>query len=101
MNVLYLRADSEVALIAALAFARMADTNGQGGWCTATAEYALDIIGVIYNDDAVYVNSALVTPATSKSGFHANLKCNDRILALVPVSVIIVPPPGRILREWA
>lgn len=110
MNVLYLRADSEAALITALAFARMTGANGQGGWLTATAEYALDIIGDIYNDDGVYDTSSFlgffpsricVTPPTKKAGFHANLKCNDRILALVPVGVIIVPPPGHVVREWA
>lgn len=101
MNVLYLKAASEAALKTALSFARFTDIEGQESWLLATAEYSLDVIGDIYNEDAVYDNRTLVKAATKKVGFHANIICNERILALIPQSIIIIPPPGRIIREWA
>lgn len=101
MNVLYLKANNEQALIDALPFARGLDLLGNPYWIPATHEFSLDIIGTLYNNDAVFNGVALITPPTEISGFHANIKCNDRILALIPVNIIIIPPPQRIQREWA
>ena len=36
---------------------------------------AIDVVGVIYNDDAVFdEEGVLVTPATAKDGWHVNIK---------------------------
>jgi hypothetical protein len=108
MIILYLKAATEQLLIDALLFARSVDSEGLGIWITSTHEYALDLIGDLYNDDTVYSDTIgiygsydIITPATKQAGYHANLKCNERIKALVPVNIIIVPPPSRIQRVWA
>ena len=101
MNTLYLKASSEQALIEALPFARGVSQVGESYWISATHEYALDIVGDLYNNDSILNGVIIVTPATKISGFHANITCNDRIMALIPVEIIIMPPPGRIQRMWA
>ena len=52
---LYLRAANEQELIDALGFARGVNLNDEPMWIEATNDYALDIIGELYNDDAVIV----------------------------------------------
>ena len=38
-----------------------------------THDHAIDVVGTIYNDDAVLdPDGTVVTPATTKSGFHVN-----------------------------
>ncbi len=101
MNVLYLKSITENALTEALSFARGIDLEDSPFWREATHEYSLDIIGNLYNDDAVWDGVNLITPATKIPGFHANIICNDRILALIPTDIIIIPPPNRIQRMWA
>lgn len=108
MNNLYLKAATEQALIDALPFARGIDLQGDPYWLSATNEFSLDIIGDLYNDDAVYSEEldergrhVCISAPTKIPGFHANLRCNDRIRALIPEGVIIMPPPGRVQRQWA
>jgi len=95
MNDLYLKTATEQELIDALPFARGVDENGVDIWVTATHDYALDIIGDVYNKDGVYdANGEVITPPTKVAGFHANLRCNDIVAMLVPQSTIIIPPPN-------
>lgn len=105
MNDLYLKATDEAALIEALPFARGEDEQGNAIWIQTTHDYALDIVGDIYNDDAVFGEEVdetgaliAITPPTKVEGFHANLRSNDDIAALVPQSIIIEAPatPTRI-----
>jgi 5-deoxy-D-glucuronate isomerase len=38
-----------------------------------TADHAIDVIGTLYNDDAVYDDDGeVITPATAMAGFHVN-----------------------------
>jgi 5-deoxy-D-glucuronate isomerase len=38
-----------------------------------THDHAIDVVGTIYNNDAVLdPDGTVVTPATAKSGFHVN-----------------------------
>ena len=92
---LYLKASSEQDLIEQLFFAR---TDGE--WIHATHEYTLDIIGIIYHNDATYdANGEILTPATLIDGYHANIRCNADFVANIPQSLIINPlTPSR---EWA
>lgn len=101
MNKLYLKAITEDVLIDAIMFARGIYMDSSPFWRKATHEFALDIIGTLYNKDAVWEGTKLVTPPTKMPGFHANIICNDRIKDLIDVNIIITPTPARILREWA
>lgn len=58
-------------------------------WITGSVDYALDIIGTLENQPAVYDEDELVTPATYYDGFHANIRCIPEITATLPKSVII------------
>lgn len=94
---LFLKSDSEADMIEALPFARTDDD-----WVVATHEYALDIIGTIYNDNAVFdADGEVITPATAKDGFHANLRCTPEIAATVDPAVILDPAPVTPVREFA
>lgn len=95
MKYLYLKAATEQDLINALPFARKDDQ-----WLEATSEFALDIIGDIYNDDAVFKGRECITPATKIPGFHANLILINEDL-VVPEEIIITPSPSKLQRVWA
>lgn len=91
MEPIYLKTVDEAALIEALPFARL---NGE--WRCYTHDWALCLIGDLYNDDAVYELQGLVfkklvciTPATKKDGFYANIKCTPEYEALIPAEIII------------
>jgi hypothetical protein len=44
-----------------------------GGYIQYTHDYAMDIVGVIYNNDAVFdPDGTVVTPATPMAGWHVN-----------------------------
>jgi hypothetical protein len=45
-----------------------------GGYIQYTHDHAMDIVGTIYNDDAVVdpETREVVTPATAKTGWHVN-----------------------------
>lgn len=92
---LYLKATDEQDLIDQLSFARSGDE-----WIQATHNFALDVIGVMPNNDGVYDESGeVITPATIAPGYHANIRCADDFLVNIPVNLIIDPvTPNRI---WA
>jgi len=92
---LYLKALTEQALITALPFARK-----DNKWMEADHDYAIDIIGDLYNDDAIYSGENVITPATKIVGFHANLRCTQALANLVPLNVIVTPPPTTLVRVW-
>lgn len=102
---LYLRSNNEQGLIDVLPFARTSEAI----WIQGTHEFALVILGDLYNDDAVYstteVNEAgepaVITPKTKKIGFHANMKCTQEIADMIPNEIKITPPPAAIQVEWA
>jgi len=103
MKDLYIKVANEGDLINALTFARVMDENKQEIWLTSSHDYALDIIGTIYNDDAVFADDGvtLVTPATPKDGFHANLRLlNDSLESKIPPEIII-PKPNNPVRRFA
>lgn len=94
---LYLRTVSEQELIDGLSFAHNND-----GWILSSHDYALDIIGDLYNDDAIFDEDGnITTPATKKTGFHANLRCTQAIADLVSENIQVIPPPISIRRIWA
>jgi len=98
---LYLKATDEAELIDEIPFLRGVDDNDDPVWITSSHDYALDIIGTLYNDDALYDGEGvLITPATPIDAFHANLRCTDEISLLVPIEIQVVPPPSRMQRLW-
>lgn len=97
METLYLRAESEEALIKALSFARY-----EYGWIEASHEFSLDIIGILDEDTTgwpVNKDGVLLSPVKHLPGFHANIKCTDKIVAMIPVSIVI-PTPDKPRRKW-
>jgi aryl-phospho-beta-D-glucosidase BglC (GH1 family) len=47
--------------------------DNPGGYTQYTHDHAMDIVGTIYNDDAVVdPDGTVVTPATAKTGWHVN-----------------------------
>lgn len=81
---LHLRADTEQDLIEALP-----EFHDGEEWITGSVDYALDVIGAIENQPAVYDEDELVSPATYYDGFHANLRCKQEIADTIPESIII------------
>ena len=58
-------------------FQDAADTAGlrteERGYIQYTHDHAMDIVGVIFNDDATFDNDgSVVTPATPMAGWHVN-----------------------------
>ena len=91
---IYLKAGTEQELATALSFARVKDEQGNDIWMPCTKEYALDLVGALYNDDAVLGEDGIViTPPTSVPGYHANLRLLDEnLLSSIPESIIITEP---------
>jgi len=51
------------------------DGNQQERWMFYTMNWAVDVIGTIYNDDGVYDEEGnQITPPTPVDGFHVNAK---------------------------
>lgn len=96
----YLKTKDEAELIKSLSFARVTSEDGEG-WLRNTHDYSLDIVGTIYNDDAVTdAAGEIVTPATSMSGFHANIICSPEVISKIP-SELFIPAPKHPKRTWS
>lgn len=81
----YLRADTEADLAAALPWLR----NDDGEW-QAPAGCALDIIGSVATMPAVLdAEGNVVEPAALDTRCHANLRCPHQMLAQVPDAVLL------------
>ena len=63
-------------------------------WKHYTRDWAVDTVGIIYNDDAVFDDEGeLVTPATARDGYHINVKWTVELpAALTPY--IVAPTPA-------
>lgn len=49
------------------------EDDGSGGYIQYTHDHAMDIVGTIYNNDAVVdPDGTVVTPATPMAGWHVN-----------------------------
>lgn len=73
---IFLRADSEAAMLAAFAAAGIEPAEGE----TLPLDFHwegigdISIVGTIYNDDAVFDDDGnVVTPPTAKPGWHVNV----------------------------
>lgn len=110
-----LRAETEAALKAALPFAVSTEdetvngvvTRPAGSWITsAPGVYALDLIGPMIVEDAVYGDPdpetgepVILTPAVVGSGYHANLRCLGEFAPDIDAGLIVTPENPR--RVWA
>lgn len=95
---LFLRADSEEALKAALPWA----TDIDGNWIQFSERYALDLIDHHTTSPAVLdENDDIVEAAVYDTRYHANLRILDSSLLLqVPDEIrIIVQTPSRVWIE--
>lgn len=98
---LYLRADTESDLVAALSWARVEDEDGPR-WSGGGDGYALHIIGPLvttpgeYDDDGAETSPPVIDPR-----FHANLRCSAEVAATVPAEVIVTPEPSAPRVTWA
>lgn len=82
MNTTYLRFPSqEEWKQAATAVGVLSVVDGEEQWAYYTHEWAVDDIGVIYNDDGVYDpdTGAVITPPTPIPGWHVNFKTDKDI----------------------
>lgn len=96
---LFLRAETEAALIAALPFARGPDEDGQPIWLGSGDGYALDLIGPMVTTEGTYDgDGAELTPPVIDQRFHANLRCSAEVAALVPIGLSVEPDSPR--RVW-
>ncbi|WP_054312926.1 hypothetical protein [Mesorhizobium sp. 1M-11] len=99
MITLYLRADTEADMIAALPWARAIAPAGDGVWNRSTESYALDLVGAVVTAPGVYgEDHAVITQPTLDDRFHANLRCTAEIAAQVTANIIIDAPatPARV-----
>ena len=110
-----LRAETEAALKAALPFAVSTEdetvngvvTRPAGSWITsAPGVYALDLIGALVVEDAVFGEPdpetgerEILTPAVMDEGFHANLRCLGDFAPEIDAGLIVTPSNPR--RVWA
>lgn len=87
---IYLRAETEADIIAALPFARDVDGDGDGFWIDATRDFALCIIGPVTVTPGVYDDDgAEITPPVIDARFHANMRCTEAFAAKVPSAIRI------------
>jgi len=96
---LFLRADSEAALVEALPMFLQ-----DGKWITDTHAYSLDIIGALYEPAVVESDGTVSRDAVLLPGFHANLRLNDgpdrdMLAAMVPDEIKVTP--AQPMRVWA
>ena len=99
---LFLRADTEADLKAALPWALYGDDAPEGfeegDWRESVRfQYALDLIGPITVTDAVMDEDGetVLTPAVVDDGFHANLRLIDGFAPDVPAEFIVHPTNPR------
>ena len=100
-NDLYLVADTEAEMIAAIPFARGMD--GNGSWLTNGPGFSCCALGPICTSPAVLgPDMTVITPAVMDERFHVNLSLfglgND-LLATIPPAVIVSPNNPRVV--WA
>jgi len=76
MNTTYLRFPSqEVWEQTATAVGVLSVVDGEEQWSYYTHDWAVDDVGVIYNDDGVYSDDGeVITPPTPMDGWHVNYK---------------------------
>lgn len=98
---IYLRADTEAELKAALPWA-----VDDGDWVLASPDHALDLIGPVMTADAVMGEPdpetgepVIETPPVFDTGFHANLRCIGGFAPEIPAELIVRPKHPR--RVWA
>jgi hypothetical protein len=71
MTTFYLRFPDEATFRSAAFIAGLCDE--EGNYSQYTHDHAMDIVGVIYNNDAVIdPDGTVVTPATPMAGWHVN-----------------------------
>jgi hypothetical protein len=76
MNTTYLRFPSQdVWKQAATTVGVLSVVDGEEQWSYYTHDWAVDDVGVIYNDDGVYSDDGeVITPPTPMDGWHVNYK---------------------------
>jgi hypothetical protein len=82
MNTTYLRFPSQdVWKQAATAVGVLSVVDGEEQWSYYTHDWAVDDVGVIYNDDGVYDPDTgdVITPPTPMDGWHVNFKSDKDI----------------------
>ena len=82
MNTTYLRFPSqEVWEQTATAVGVLSVVDGEEQWSYYTHDWAVDDVGVIYNDDGVYDPDTgdVITPPTPMDGWHVNFKSDKDI----------------------
>jgi len=94
---IYLRADTEADMIAALPWAR-----GEAGWITGGDGWALDVIGPVVTSPGEYDEDGTEIVAPVVDGrFHANLRlAAPGAVPDVPDDVIVSPEPQSPTRRW-
>jgi hypothetical protein len=71
MTTFYLRFADEATFRSAAFVAGLCDEDGN--YSQYTHDHAMDIVGILYNDDAVVdPDGTVVTPATPMAGWHVN-----------------------------
>ena len=100
---LYLRADTEADLIAALPWARIDDEDTGPRWLDGGDGWALSIVGPVVTAPGAYdEDGAEIEPPTIDGRFHANLRVASAELAeSVPAEIIVSPAPATPARVWA
>ena len=79
------------------------ETDGEGNvistsdrWMFYTLDWAVDVIGTIYNDDGVYDEEGnQITPPTAVPGFHVNAKWMKEPTARAVAATIAKPATPR------
>ena len=96
-----LKAATEEEMIAALDFARTDDENGAEIWLGSGSNYALDIIGDIVLEPAVFdENGDMITPAVMDGGFHVNIRTFGDFSHNLS-AVVLDPQPNTPSRTFA
>lgn len=103
MNTTYLRFPSqEVWEQAATAAGVLSVVDGEKQWSYYTHDWAVDDVGVIYNDDGVYDQDTgdVITPCTVVDGWHINI-ASDLPVPSSLVPYILDPAPTTPYRVFA
>lgn len=97
---LYLRAEDEAQAKAALPWLLDVD----GNWIMATHQWALDPVGRIVDQPAVFASpfESPISEATYVPGWHLNIKLLDEdLLPVLQSTGLLIDAPETPARNWA
>jgi hypothetical protein len=72
-------------------FSSIREHTYEGEIVQQTETFAIDEVGILYNDDAVFSNGEITTPPTQIEGYHYNYRIVYRNKSEIPLPTELEP----------